>query len=165
MPVSNAAHNGFLLLVQLNYGTPVNAFHGNLVFLVLYQVNDAPVTTTVAPTTIADVVTMHIVPDEAPSLAPLRIPLRIRFDTCAPKKLLGVPCAALTVSMFDACKKVSSTVAGPAGGAFAVAHGASLHAFGLFDFFPFATFSLEASGSVPCSSSILPAARTTRTRH
>ena len=85
MPVSNAAHNGFLLLVQLIYGIPVNAVHGNLVFLVLYQVNDAPVTTTVAPTTIADVVTMHIVPDEAPSLAPLRIPLRIRFDTCAPK--------------------------------------------------------------------------------
>ena len=86
-PVSNAAHNGFLLLVQLIYGIPVNAVHGNLVFLVLYQVNDAPVTvtTTVAPTTIADVVTMHIVPDEAPSLAPLRIPLRIRFDTCAPK--------------------------------------------------------------------------------
>ena len=124
MPVSNAAHNGFLLLVQLIYGIPVNAVHGNLVFLVLYQVNDAPVTTTVAPTTIADVVTMHIVPDEAPSLAPLRIPLRIRFDTCAPKKLLGIPCAALTVSMFDACKTVSSTVAGPAGGAFAVAHGA-----------------------------------------
>ena len=79
VPVSNAAHNGFLLLVQLIYGIPVNAVHGNLVFLVLYQVNDAPVTTTVAPTTIADVVTMHIVPDEAPSLAPLRIPLRIRY--------------------------------------------------------------------------------------
>ena len=83
MPVSNAAHNGFLLLVQLIYGIPVNAVHGNLVFLVLYQVNDAPVTvtTTAAPTTIADVVTMLIVPDEAPSLAPLRIPLRIRFDS------------------------------------------------------------------------------------
>ena len=58
MPVSNAAHNGFLLLVQLIYGILVNAVHGNLVFLVLYQVNDAPVTTAVAPTTIADVIAM-----------------------------------------------------------------------------------------------------------